>query len=1294
MRIVKWSFLLLFMLSILSVSARSQTASTAVLSGRVTDPSGAVVPAAQVTLHEITTNATRVQETTENGQYVFSAVDRGSYTLTVAKNGFETATVTNLHLDVTKSYTEDVALRVGTTATIVEVSIESGLELQTTDATIGNLVSGNDIVRLPTQSRNATELLSLQPGSMQRASLNGADNSFNTSGGAVAGARADQNVVSLDGIDVTPHASIVADLEPVVPLSVDAISEFRVGISNPNATFGNAGGAQESVASRSGGNAFHGVGYWYNQNSVFNANEWDNNAAGLKRPQDNDNRVGVSIGGPIQRDRTFFFSNYEVRRYSQALRTERLVPSADLRNGFLTYGGNRYNVKNFDPRGIGISPTIQSLWNMLPQGNDPNVGDGVNILGYLSNVSAPLKDDTISFRLDHSFRSNLHFFGRYQYSRDLNTDQQADLAAAASGGAAKFLGTQANRGDIASTGLDWIIRPSLINSFRFGRVRSRQDTDTIGDLSVAAKYNLPGTASADGPVSLQVANLNSTSVPYHLDLPTESVPPRSIQSTSYQFRDDLNWTKGAHSIAFGADVVRLPIYFQDSNRIQQGNIAITAIVDGDQNVLSVDPSNRPSNLDPVLFGAAWDRLYASALGLVDSTAVAVARDGNFNPLPPGTPYTLHVTQGSYYFYAQDTWRVRPSVTLSLGISYGWEKPPTERDGKLITLTDANGTPLDTTKYLALKQSMALNGQIYNPTVYHLPYTKAGLPGYWNTDWNDVAPRVSVAWSPSGGSGFLGKILGEKKTVIRGGYGIVYDRTYFPTEALTGTGFGQNLSAFLPLCNDPVAVSGPGCNGGSSNPALSAFRVGIDGPNIPVPAPDIKPTLPIAEGIGSVPPDFWDYEVDANYKLGRNHLLDLSIQRQFAKNNMLEIGYLGRLGRRLPNNLTLNAVPYMFRDGGPNGQPFALAFDCVAQGLRGLTPPAGCAAPPSGSLFANQPWFEDQLPAGFGNGCGPGSTNVSNTQCIAIQQANNFINGNLSPLFGVFAAIDGARAAAGLPQFVNHQQADLQVHHSNDFSNYHALTVTWRNNGWSGLNFDLNYTFSKSLDNGGRVQVYGNGYDDAFNPKADYGPSFFDRTHTFNGTFSYELPVGRRHRLSSDNRGVNGIIGGWYVGGIFTAATGVPLIATQSFAYGGGVVTTNPVGEIPTGSISTGVNRTANGINLFADPAKVFTEFRPILLSSDNRSGRDSPFRGFGSWNLDFRIGKETSITERVKAEFSADFFNVFNHVVFNDPGSGAAQGGLDLTSGPNNFGAASSQAIPADRIGGSRWIELGLRISF
>jgi hypothetical protein len=1339
MRIMKWSFVLSALLALSGVSLRAQTATSALVSGRVVDESGGVVADAQVTLRNTATNASRDQVTSAEGQYVFSAVEPGAYVLSVIKEGFQRASLADLTFNVNRSYTQDVSLKVGTTATVVQVTSEPALELQTTDASIGNVIAGEEIRHLPTQGRNATELLSLQPGATPLPTSNGNDN-FGTTGGSVAGGRGDQNAISLDGIDVSIYASITSNPNPAFPLGVDTISEFRVGVTNPNATFGLAGGAQESVASRSGSNAFHGVGYWYDQNTAFNANEWENNHTIdsatnklVRRPVIRDNRVGVSIGGPIRRDKTFFFSNYEVRRYDQSIETLKHVPSDNLRNGIVTFNGTQYNLKDFDPRGLGISPTIQSFWNLMPHSNIGAIDS--NIQGYLANIPARLKDDSISFRLDHAITSNLHFFGRYQYSRDLDPARlaQADLTGVNGGGAAKFVGLYAALGDGATTGLDWVIRPTLTNSFRFGWIRARLGNAAVLGSTLAGKYNLPGTASLDGPVTLEPANANSTSNASFLDFPTDVPAGRNqMNSANYQFRDDLNWTKGNHTFAFGGSFSILPVYFLDSQRIQGPSNFVSATLDAGQNGsnLALTSAERPPTL-PAASNSTWDRLFAAATGMVDSTSIVAVRDKNLAPLPPGTPVVTNTRQGSHYFYAQDTWRIRPSLTLSYGLSYGWQTPPRERDGKGMVLIDqGTGKPIDSATYINTRRNAALQGQIYNPNFAHLPYGKLGMSGAWNTDWSDIGPRVSLAWSPSASEGFLGKTVGQQKTVVRMGYGIVYDRVNYLTEGIVNLGFSQNLTLITPLCNDPVAVPGPGCNGASSDPGLSSFRVGVDGPNIPVPPPDKQQTLPYASSPAS--PEFWDFEMDPNVKVARNHLIDFSIQRELPGHNLVELGYIGRLGRRLGNAVSMTTPPYMFKDPA-SGQSFAQAFDCVAQFLRGLPPPASpfpCASS-TGALLP-QPWFENQLsnpargPWGAGpDGCNDGS---SNTACIAFLDTHgggNFVPGNLGTLGGMFSPfafpgspfIDGIRKMEGLPQFSNHQQDDLEVHQSHDWSDYHALTATWRNSGWvKGLEFDLSYTFSKSMDNGGRIQIYANGYDDAFNPMADHGPSFYDRTHVFNATYNYDLPFGKGRLLNARSNGVNYLVGGWYTAGIFTASSGLPEIVAQGAGapYGGGVVSTNPVGEIPTGSIAlaSGLNRGvfssqcqgvdygigqgqpgSTGLNLFGNPGASACAFRPILLSVDQRSGRDNPLRGLPNWNLDFRLGKETSITERVKVELSADFFNLFNHVNFNDPGQGAAQGGLNLNNA-SNFGTITSQAIPANRLGGSRWIEMGLRFSF
>jgi hypothetical protein len=1291
----------------------AQTATSATVLGRVTDTTGGPLAAAKVTLHNLATNANREQKTNAEGTYVYANVAPGTYILEVKKDGFQTATVQSLQFSVNKSYTVDISLESGDATIVMEVRTEPKAELQTTDATIGDVIGGKEILRLPTRTRDVSELLTLQPGATPAIASSDA---FGTNGGTVSGARADQNDVTLDGIDITNNSSWILVNSIVIPLGVDTVSEFRVGISNPNATFARAAGGQVSVASRSGSNAFHGVAYWYLQNSALNANSWDNNAFGIARPTIRDNRGGFTVGGPIRKDKTFFFASYEPRRFYQSVGEERIVPSDTLKglnsahpNGAMTFNGVTYDLAANDPRGLGLSPTVKALWAMLPSGNDPTQGDGVNFLGYKFNAPAPRTDDNFSFKLDHNFSQTLHFFARYAYSRDLNPagEDQVNLVGA-SNGSAKFNATRNVFGDGGIAGLDWIIRGNLINSVHFGRIRERVNSDSVKASTLAAQFNLPGTNSADGAVFLEPGYFGA---PFGtiLSIPVDNNTPGAIRGKTYnsnvEIRDDLNWIKGKHSWVYGTDIRWIPTYYQADDRRQGPRNSVQAVLDADQQFLTLTNADRPAAVTAAGLGTNWDRLYAAALGLVDSTAVTVVRDANLNPLPIGTPLVANAKSRSYDFYAQDSWRIRSGLTFTYGLSYGWQTPPSESQGRFSVLTDTNGKPIDPLAYLKTKAAAASLGQVYNPTFAYVPYRKLGMSGAWNADYSNLAPRVSLAWNPSASDGLWGKLLGQKKTVLRGGYGIAYDRIDAGTVVVSSMneGFSQNLQLPTPACNVNVTVSG--CNAASADPVASTFRVGVDG-TIPVPAADTAKSIPYVPGPNG---EFWVVQTDPNLKVGREHLLDLTIQRELPKNLLMELGYVGRLGRRLPSNVTLNQSPYMFKDvttvsgTAGSGQTFAQAFDVVASALR---------AGQSVTALGSQAWFENQLSAGWGAAtCGAGFTN---TQCIANNHTQDFIFGGVT---NIFSDMSGIRDSVGLSAFNSLQQQDLGVHVSNDISNYHAFVATLRNRGWRGLTFDMNYTFSKSLDQEGRVQTFTNGYFDSFNPRASYGPSYFDRAHIYNALFSYDLPFGRGHRLNFGPMAVNHVIGGWHLAGIFRASSGVPLVAAQSgLAFGGGIVTSNNVDEIPTATTSSfgsglhsgvtgspatclgagqaaGTGSAATGLNYFANPGAAYCMFRPILLSSDTSSGRGNPLRGFGSWNQDLSIGKTTTITERLRLEFSADFFNVFNNVTFADPGVGGSASFMDMTN-PAAFGVISAQAVPGNRLSGSRWIQFGLRVAF
>lgn len=1353
MKILKGSAIAVVLLAALAsvAPAWAQTASTALVLGTVTDAAGAVVPDAAVDLTNAATNETKRITTNAEGQYAFPNVPPGTFTLKISKAGFATTTFSNIKLDVSKSYTYDARLEVSSSKEIVEVSAGATAELQTTDAVVGGVVAGQTLSHLPTLQRDTRELLTLQPGSTPYETTNGGG--FGDSGGTVAGARSDQNAFNLDGIDITDNVIAGGGNQvPIVPIGVEATDEFRVGVTNNNASFGRASGGQINVVSKSGTNNFHGSGYWFHQNSALNANTWNNghtpnSEAGTpytkKQPQ-HDNRAGFTFGGPLWKNKTFFFGNYEIRRFPQSAEITRIVPTDSLKQGKLTFNGVPYDLKTSmacgpsgnlpcDPRGIGISPTIQALWNMMPAGNDTTIGDSKlvggqivgNTVGLRESVPELLKDDNVNFRLDHNFTEKAKFFGRYMYHRDLTPNASGAFAGQIDLRSGRAANTSASniRGDGFTAGLDYQISNRVTNSFRAGWIRSRQDFTVIRPSSSAALLNLPETNSALGPVAL-APGLGATGlIDTVIDVDTQRARHQAIYDSNKQYVDTLSWIKGKHTIVTGADVRWLPTIHDRDDKVIGSLNSLVATLDATGALAKIPDTNRPPGLSAADAGR-WNRLYAASLGLISNVGILAVRDGNLQPKPLGATLIAKTTLRAYNFFAQDTWRMTPSVTLTYGIGYGWQTAPQElhRQQTLIANHDAGDNIINAFDYLDAKEKAAENGDIFNPALSYIPIAKSGRSNVFDVDYGNWAPRVSAAWNPGFRNGFMSRFLGDRKTVIRGGYGIAYDRTNTVQSVIIpmlGVGFAQTINVQAPLCNANGIASGcdpsgfNAANGTFTNAGLASFRVGVDGqiPTPPAPGALTSPIVPGGPVTGGIPTsplaEILSFQNDPQFQVGRSHSVDFTIQRSLPGQMLLEVGYVGRFARHLPNSVNFNSVPYMFKDKA-SGQIFAQAFDAVATQLRSNVNPLL----PNGSpnpAFQSQPWFENQFP-GLGNGCGPNNTNISSTACLATGNTTSFLNDNLSDLF---LTMDFTRAALGLQPINNLQVFDNFIRTSRDTSNYNALVVDLRNNQWHGLLFDFNYTFSKSLDTVGAVQNDARYYSSSYNRHLDYGPSFFDRPNVFNAIFDYELPFGKG-RLKNSHAALNKLTGGWYAAGVFRRSSGVPeLVSISGQAFGGGEIFATPAGMLalaPTNTLGGGLHSgvaggTVNtplgpvdvgtagnpanggtGLNYFANPGAAFLNFRPALISSDTNDGRNSPVRGLGFWNLDMRFGKATKITEGTRMEFSFDFFNIFNHPNFLDPS-------FDVTN-PTTFGVINTQLVPADRIQGSRWIQFGLRFDF
>lgn len=1292
--------------AVLAPAASAQTTTAGKVVGSVTDQSGGVVPKAEVQLQNVGTGTALATITDGAGEFIFPVANAGIYRITVRMVGFRTAVVEQIAVDVERTNTVPVKLEIGADKDVVEVTATAAAQLQTADAQIGNVVSTDNILRLPTLQRNAVELMNLQPG--VAASGASATSGLNM---RVSGAIDDQNTVTLDGIDITQN---VVATGTSIPTPADSVEEFRMSVANPGATLMRASGGQVTLIGRRGSNAFHGALYEYFQNNDLNANTWDNNRAGLAKAIIHDNRAGGRLGGAIKKNQTFFFANYEARRFSSVAQVTRTVPTALLRQGIVQFQGptgiEQFNLKTSaicnapagsvgitacDPRGLGVSPSVAAQFADMPL---PNLagGDGLNTMSYFANLPTPIQTDYGVLRLDHMVNEKLTLNATFTYFR---SDQVASGDVSILNGNAASAETTPERSMLPSLQATWQISPTLVNIARLGWVRDTGQTNATSPTKAAGILNIPGSQTSDGPVALTIGSGVSSFIDSPIDMDTQRARFQAAWQQNGQLVDDMTKIWGSHQIQFGVQLNKIDFTHARADKVVGSITSLVAQIDGDQTYLTIPSVNEPavcsgsitSSCVPSSQLGNWDRYYASLLGLVDNVGVLAVRNSNLQPQPLGTFLRDVTNQYATYFYLQDSFRVKPSLTLYYGLSYGWQTPPTEQNNLQTIMIDASsGALVSAGAFLQQKQQAALAGQIYNPTFGFQTISTAHRPVY-NTDYGDVAPRLSLAWNPLAPEGFLRTLLGERKTVIRGGFAMVYDRSNTVQSVeipMLGIGFDQNISVAVPACN-ATGTGGPGCNaagGVAANPGLASFRVGTDG-TLPLPVATAAAS-PVIPGVAQ---ETLSFQVDPNTKVGRSYNFDFSIQRELPGNMILEAAYISRESRHLPQAVNLNSAPYMFVDSA-SGQSFAQAYDLVAGALR-----AGQSAPV-------EPFFEDQF-----QGLAKLKGAASATAYIVSANKSAFTQGNVGSLF---LNLDTYRRQLGL-QAYDSDQAQVEFMRTYiGYGNYNAGIVTLTKRMSHGLTISGNYTYAKALDDGLSNQNNAGFFSNSFNPSVQYGPSSYDRRNTFNAYYQYDIPAGAGH-LVHGGPVIDRIVGGWYTSGIVSAWTGVPVKVTESSQlWGGGTSTIGatdymvPTGPLPSTGLNHNVSNTtacSNGIfsgtvganvggssgtnmDIFGNPGAAFCDFNYVQLSSSGRTGSANPMYGLPFWNFDMRFGKTTAIKERLKLGFSADFFNIFNHENFSNPS-------LSFTS-PATFGVITSTFTPPNRTNSARWIELGLRLDF
>jgi hypothetical protein len=1246
------------------------------------------------------TNLSYTQTTNAAGQYLFPAVAPGSYKVSVTKEGFRSWSLAKIDVDVSKSYNIKATLELGQKSELVEVTAVVGAELQSTDATVGNAISGDELKYLPMPTRSVSSLLTLQPLVQPMTAGIGTD-----SGGQVAGARSDQSTFLIDGGDATSdteasggyNTQFTGEIRPIVPVPAESVEELRVGTTNPNATFGRAQGGQVAMVTKHGTNTLHGSVYWYHQNTVLNANSWELNKAGRKKPPLIDNRYGGSLGGTILKNRLFFFGHYEGRRFPQTTTFSRTVPSTLFRQGIMQFRNAagtvvRYNFNPAngplttacpvtasnttgacDPRGIGISRVALADMAQLPAG-DLNLGkgDGLNTIGYTNFVNTGVTDEFAVARLDYRINNNwnLYVSGRYNYYLQPGA-QQIDIVGIS--GCTAPCSTRKNplQPRYYVAGLNGQITPHLMSQTNVSWYRhwwewattppKPQVSGTAAALSLAGEG--PGTAS------------QKFADPYNID--TQRARSRVWNGKDTYIAENLTYLRGNHTWQFGGTYRFQNIFHQRTDKVTGGLSTGPIFYLQSGSFFQVPSDFEPAAVDSGDLGR-WDNFYAALMGIPDRSAQLLARDGDLNPLTLGTPLQAQVHIHAAEGYGQDTWRLRPSLTLTLGLTYQVQKPPTEEKGRqMVPIYAASGQTVDLNAYFDARRAAALQGQIVNPDLAFSPVRHVAGNNYVinHIDWNNFAPRLAFAWHP--GSSLHG--LADSKLVLRGGWSVTHARMNgvgLVMTPLLGVGLGQILSCTGPRSNGT-------CSSGSS--PTNAFRIGVDGTGSTILPSTVNPgPAKIPFTVKAPYGETRAFMIDPGFSLGYAHSFDLTLQRELPWNLLMEVGYVGRLGRDLVQNWDVNASPYMMVDP-QSGQTLAAAFDAIAQAIR------------SGGAVASQPWFQNMAGTACANDTPtPGrpkscSTFPNVSAYIASQFRGVSGRGNLwSVMNAPGTGINVLRFKAGQQSIDNIQVNVNNWTTHNGTSDYHAGFVSLHKRISQGLTFSGNYTYSHSIDLYG-INQENTSFSPAspFSPEFDRGPSVFDRHHVFNFYWYHELPLGKGHWLATNNGFVDRIVGGWQWSGIWTYASGFPLCVNGGFNYGTpnpqndcmlpNASFANPGASVHHGVAGTGGVGTAGSDNIFADPAAAYNMFRYPLVAQDSRFGFGA-LRGLPSWEVDLTLGKKTKINERVSLGFTADFLNIFNHPVLDDPGT-------DFTD-KGSFGVINSQRNRP------RFIQLGLRVEF
>jgi hypothetical protein len=1211
------------------------------ISGVVKDASGAVVPGVTVSAIHEETGVQQHTVTTDAGLFVFPSLPVGPYGIKAELSGFRSVIRQKNLLTVGTDLNLAIVLEPGNLAESVVVTGETPM-VQTSESSLSTLIAKETIVTLPLNGRNPLHLIGLVPGVVGHSAE--ATSSGGTATHYINGDRGRGITTTQDGIDISDPVIPRGELTNS-PVNPEALQEFRVITSNAKAEYGRSAGGQVELVTRSGTNQLTGTLYEFLRNTALDANSYFNKRQGIEKEVLRRNQFGGSVGGPIQRDRAFFFANYDGMRRTQETSQVVTVPTASLRAGVFrfvtqpcageTAARNRpscvgadgsplvsfssYDFAANDPRQIGLDPVMSAeTLAFLPLPNDFSSGDGLNTAGYRWNSPTESPVDSITTRIDYTLTGRQSLFGRYSnaWRNDLINDIINATPRPMSWPARVRLSDQQG----GAIGHKWTITNYLLNEITGGFTR-----------------NVLDFADPEHPRTYEICRASCI-----FSSPFVYWPGTGREPTEFQFLDNVSWIRGAHALRGG---VNLRLYYIAQTRGAGTPFGIypsftfsrtDAPFTGNENLAVVRPDGTRVNLGSSGINATdsqnMNTLYnvmLGRIGRIDQTFYSNGQD--FVALQP---LTLDQRMQEYNFYVQDDWRIRSNLTLNAGVRYELNTVPYDAAGVQV----APDRPLDGSE----------------GPVSFVPAGPGTDRRWFDTDLNNFAPSVGIAWDPKG----------DGKTSVRANYRLAYQRLVsWALNVVEQRQPATSINQFLLAPRDPSLAG--------TDQVLRLNELLKQGR---LPAPQSGTALSLANGIPALttpsslnrtPPNnrneqplFFDPNVVTPYM----QQVIAGVQREILKNTVVEVSYVGTRGSNLFRMTNVNQMDLV-----SNG--FIRDFQAARRNLLASgNPNTGESTGNLGRLFGGT------IP----------------TAVYSDIQNNNV---------GVVADSLDRRtrgiglAAAGLPDsfFRPNPQFNIAgIGCTCSSSAYNALQVQLQRRLSAGLAFSVNYTLSKSSDDVSN-DTRGAGTElvvpsDPRRLEVDEGRSDFDVRHVVRGHFIWDLPFGRNRAINPDATGlVHALISGWQINGIVDVSSGNPFSVFSGFHaftfYDSGtrVATTSASGvtnrAVYNGSGPIGeVRKTERGVEFFSP------EERAMFSTPDagETGSRRNLFTGPGYFQVDLGIFKNFSFGSH-RLEFRTEIFNALNTVNFADPN-------VLLTAG--SFGTITDTRVPP------RIVQLGIKYYF